>query len=179
MSDDSTPASGSTGPEGGPDLPPNQAPGSSDAAAAVPTVPSRKELRQQKGSPSAWFYALGGVGVLIVGAVVALLVTSGSSPSSASKPPVTVAPITAVPPTTMAPAPTCPLTGTPAPAEGGTNILGGQGSYLGTIVGVILITLLQSILSVMQIPEMGRQVTYGVVIIAMLLVYGRGRRQSN
>jgi ribose transport system permease protein len=26
---------------------------------------------------------------------------------------------------------------------------------------------------------MGRQVTYGVVIIAMLLVYGRGRRQSN
>lgn len=62
---------------------------------------------------------------------------------------------------------------------GGTNILGGQGSYLGTVVGVILITLLQSILSVMQIPEMGRQVTYGVVIIAMLLVYGRGRRQSN
>ena len=62
---------------------------------------------------------------------------------------------------------------------GGTNILGGQGSYLGTVVGVILITLLQSILSVMQIPEMGRQVTYGVVIIAMLLVYGRGRRQSS
>ncbi|SEA15272.1 ABC transporter permease [Variovorax sp. YR216] len=61
---------------------------------------------------------------------------------------------------------------------GGTNILGGQGSYLGTVVGVILITLLQSILSVMQIPEMGRQVIYGVVIIAMLLVYGRGRRQS-
>jgi len=61
---------------------------------------------------------------------------------------------------------------------GGTNILGGQGSYLGTVVGVILITLLQSILSVMQIPEMGRQVIYGVVIITMLLVYGRGRRQS-
>lgn len=61
---------------------------------------------------------------------------------------------------------------------GGTNILGGRGSYMGTVVGVILVTLLQSILSVMQIPEMGRQVTYGVVIIAMLLVYGRGRRAS-
>lgn len=61
---------------------------------------------------------------------------------------------------------------------GGTNILGGRGSYLGTIVGVVMITLLQSILSVMQIPEMGRQVTYGVVIITMLLVYGRGRRHS-
>ena len=61
---------------------------------------------------------------------------------------------------------------------GGTHILGGRGSYLGTIVGVVLITLLQSILSVAQIPEMGRQVIYGVVIIGMLLIYGRGRRHS-
>eukprot|EP01035_Chromulina_nebulosa_P011830 gene11830-15789_t len=42
---------------------------------------------------------------------------------------------------------------------GGTHILGGRGSYLGTIAGVILITLLQSILSVMQIDEGGRQLT--------------------
>ena len=59
---------------------------------------------------------------------------------------------------------------------GGTHILGGRGSYLGTIAGVILISLLQSILSVMQMPEAGRQVIYGVVIITMLLVYGRGER---
>ena len=57
---------------------------------------------------------------------------------------------------------------------GGTNILGGRGNYLGTIAGVILITLLQSILSVMQMPEAGRQVIYGLVIIGMLLLYGRG-----
>jgi ribose transport system permease protein len=57
---------------------------------------------------------------------------------------------------------------------GGTNILGGRGNYLGTIAGVILITLLQSILSVMQMPEAGRQVIYGSVIIGMLLLYGRG-----
>jgi ribose transport system permease protein len=56
---------------------------------------------------------------------------------------------------------------------GGTSILGGRGSYIGTIAGVILITLLQSILSVMQMPEFGRQVIYGAVIIAMLLLYGR------
>jgi ribose transport system permease protein len=56
---------------------------------------------------------------------------------------------------------------------GGTSILGGKGSYLGTVAGVILITLLQSILSVMQMPEAGRQIIYGVVIIAMLLLYGR------
>ncbi len=59
---------------------------------------------------------------------------------------------------------------------GGTNILGGRGNYLGTIAGVILITLLQSILSVMQMPEAGRQVIYGTVIIGMLLLYGRGAK---
>ena len=56
---------------------------------------------------------------------------------------------------------------------GGTSILGGRGSYLGTVAGVILITLLQSILSVMQMQEAGRQIIYGVVIVLMLLLYGR------
>ncbi|WP_407048522.1 ABC transporter permease [Methyloraptor flagellatus] len=56
---------------------------------------------------------------------------------------------------------------------GGTHVLGGKGSYFGTIAGVILVTLLQSILSVMQIEEAGRQLIYGGVIVAMLLLYGR------
>ena len=55
---------------------------------------------------------------------------------------------------------------------GGTNILGGRGTYLGTIGGVLVITLLQSMLSVMQMQESGRQIIYGLVIIAMLLVHG-------
>lgn len=59
---------------------------------------------------------------------------------------------------------------------GGTNILGGRGRYLGTLVGVILIVLLNSVLSIMQMPEAGRQVIYGLVIIGMLLAYGRGAR---
>jgi ribose transport system permease protein len=59
---------------------------------------------------------------------------------------------------------------------GGTHILGGRGTFLGTVAGVILISLLQSILSVMQMPEAGRQVIYGSVIIVMLLVYGRGQK---
>lgn len=61
---------------------------------------------------------------------------------------------------------------------GGTSILGGRGSFLGTTAGVILITLLQSILSVMQISDAGRQVIYGAVILAMLLLYGRSVRIS-
>lgn len=59
---------------------------------------------------------------------------------------------------------------------GGTNILGGSGKFSGTVAGVILIVLLQSVLSVMQMPEAGRQIIYGVVIIAMLLAYGRSAR---
>ena len=61
---------------------------------------------------------------------------------------------------------------------GGTIILGGRGTYLGTVAGVILITLLQSILSVMQIEEAFRQMIYGAVIITMLLIYGRQRAQT-
>ena len=70
---------------------------------------------------------------------------------------------------------------------GGTNVLGGRGTYLGTIAGVILITLLQSILSVVQpqyfLAEIGlkmpaeliRQVVFGIVIVGMMLLYGRER----
>lgn len=70
---------------------------------------------------------------------------------------------------------------------GGTNVLGGRGTYIGTVAGVILITLLQSILSVLQpqnfFAELGvkvpaetiRQIVFGVVIIGMLLLYARER----
>ena len=61
---------------------------------------------------------------------------------------------------------------------GGNSILGGRGTFLGTIAGVILITLLQSILSVVQVPEAGRQIIYGTVIVSMLLLYGRERGQQ-
>jgi ribose transport system permease protein len=68
---------------------------------------------------------------------------------------------------------------------GGANVLGGKGTYLGTVAGVILITLLQSILSVVQpqniFAQLGitvsaeavRQMAFGTVIIGMLLLYGR------
>jgi ribose transport system permease protein len=68
---------------------------------------------------------------------------------------------------------------------GGANVLGGKGTYIGTVAGVILITLLQSILSVVQpqnifaqigitvSAEAVRQIAFGTVIIGMLLLYGR------
>ena len=59
---------------------------------------------------------------------------------------------------------------------GGTSILGGRGNFVGTVAGVILITVLESILSVMQIPDSARQIIYGAMIVVMMLVYGRDRR---
>jgi ribose transport system permease protein len=59
---------------------------------------------------------------------------------------------------------------------GGTRILGGSGRLIGTVVGVILIVLLNSVLSIMQMPEAGRQIIYGSVIVGMLLVYGRSAK---
>lgn len=62
---------------------------------------------------------------------------------------------------------------------GGTHILGGRGRYAGTLVGVILIVLLNSVLSIMQMPEAFRQIIYGSVIVGMLLVYGRNARVTS
>lgn len=70
------------------------------------------------------------------------------------------------------------LPGIAAVVLGGTSILGGRGTVLGTVVGVILISLIGSMLSVMQMPEAGRQIIYGLVIISMLLLYGRGQKAA-
>jgi|TARA_R110000744_G_C19369002_1_gene562252 ribose transport system permease protein len=52
---------------------------------------------------------------------------------------------------------------------GGTSILGGRGSLIGTIGGVLFITLLNSILSIIQISEAWRNINFGAIIILMLL----------
>ena len=53
---------------------------------------------------------------------------------------------------------------------GGTSILGGRGSYLGTVSGALFVTMLTSVLSVFQIEEAWRQILFGAIIVAMLLV---------
>lgn len=52
---------------------------------------------------------------------------------------------------------------------GGTSILGGRGGLFGTIGGALFITLLTSILSVMQIDDAWRNIIFGVIILVMLL----------
>jgi ribose transport system permease protein len=60
---------------------------------------------------------------------------------------------------------------------GGASILGGSGGYAGTIAGAITIVLLQNVLQIVGgIPPAGQQILYGVIILAMLFVYGREAR---
>ena len=59
---------------------------------------------------------------------------------------------------------------------GGTSIMGGSGKYIGTVAGVILIRLLDSGLSIMSVSPAARQIIFGLVILGMLFLYGRGER---
>lgn len=56
---------------------------------------------------------------------------------------------------------------------GGTSILGGFGSYIGTIAGAIIITTIQGLLPILSISEAGRQIVSGSIILILLLIYGR------
>jgi ribose transport system permease protein len=59
---------------------------------------------------------------------------------------------------------------------GGTSILGGSGKYIGTIAGVIIIRLLDGALNIVQVPPAAKDITFGLVILAMLFLYGRGEK---
>jgi ribose transport system permease protein len=58
---------------------------------------------------------------------------------------------------------------------GGTLIAGGVGSYSGTMAGALVLTVITSLLTTLQLPESVRQIVYGVVLLALLSVYGRQR----
>lgn len=65
------------------------------------------------------------------------------------------------------------LPGIAAVVIGGTSILGGRGSYSGTIAGVLLITLISSVLSVWDVGEAIKQIGYGSMILLMVALYSR------
>jgi ribose transport system permease protein len=61
---------------------------------------------------------------------------------------------------------------------GGTAITGGRGGYGGTIVGVIILTILNNILTVMNIPISGVMIAQGLIIIVMVYVYGKEKAKT-
>ena len=56
---------------------------------------------------------------------------------------------------------------------GGVYILGGRGHYIGAVAGSISLVALVSVLLAMNMPEYGRNIVYGSIILLLLLLYGR------
>ncbi len=58
---------------------------------------------------------------------------------------------------------------------GGTPLSGGKGGYTGTMAGAVLLVILQSILTTIDIDESGRQMVFGATLLVLMLFYGRGK----
>lgn len=56
---------------------------------------------------------------------------------------------------------------------GGTSIMGGYGGYVGTIAGSIIMTVIISLLTILHMPVSGRDIIQGLIIISLVLIYGR------
>lgn len=56
---------------------------------------------------------------------------------------------------------------------GGTSIFGGRGGYSGTIVGALILTVLTSLLTLLEVHEPVKQILYGVIILALAAAYAR------
>ena len=56
---------------------------------------------------------------------------------------------------------------------GGTSIFGGRGGYSGSIVGALILTVLNSILTLLDAPEPIRQILYGAIILLLAAAYTR------
>jgi ribose transport system permease protein len=56
---------------------------------------------------------------------------------------------------------------------GGTSIFGGRGTYSGTIVGALILTVLGTLLTLLQIPEGARRILFGAIILVVTALYVR------
>ena len=56
---------------------------------------------------------------------------------------------------------------------GGTSIFGGRGGYPGTIVGALILTVLTTLLTILQMPEGLRGVLFGLIILVVTAIYIR------
>lgn len=53
---------------------------------------------------------------------------------------------------------------------GGTSIFGGKGSYIQTVAGALLITVIESILVTVNVNQSGQDILYGAIILTMAYV---------
>lgn len=56
---------------------------------------------------------------------------------------------------------------------GGTSIFGGRGGYAGTILGALILGVLNTLLTLLQMPEGARGILFGLIILAVTAIYLR------
>jgi ribose transport system permease protein len=56
---------------------------------------------------------------------------------------------------------------------GGTSIFGGRGGYSGTIIGALILTVLDGLLTLLDSPEPIKQILYGAIIFSLAAAYSR------
>ena len=56
---------------------------------------------------------------------------------------------------------------------GGTSIFGGRGGYSGSIVGALILTVLDGLLTLINLPEPIKQILYGAIILTLAAAYAR------
>jgi ribose transport system permease protein len=56
---------------------------------------------------------------------------------------------------------------------GGTSIFGGIGGYSGTILGALILTVLDSLLTILNASAATRQILYGVIVLTLAAIYAR------
>jgi ribose transport system permease protein len=56
---------------------------------------------------------------------------------------------------------------------GGTSIFGGRGGYSGTIIGALILTVLDGLLTLLDSPEPIKQILYGAIIFTLAAAYSR------
>jgi ribose transport system permease protein len=61
---------------------------------------------------------------------------------------------------------------------GGTSLFGGVGTYSGTIMGALILTVLDSFLTLINADDSVRQVLYGVIILSLAALYARIQRHA-
>jgi ribose transport system permease protein len=61
---------------------------------------------------------------------------------------------------------------------GGTSMFGGRGGYAGTIVGALILTILTTLLTVLQMPEGVRRILFGLIILGVTAAYIRITEES-
>jgi len=56
---------------------------------------------------------------------------------------------------------------------GGTSIFGGRGGYAGTILGALILTVLTTLLTLLQMPEGSRRILFGLIILGVTAIHVR------